>query len=100
MVKQFLSIQTRKLPSQTRRQLATSVAASFSQGQTTARNIVWWERSWVTLGEIFAQKEAEIYASWPTNEDVVMDIREFAQKQDENKKIMCLLYMIIKLIDK
>ena len=91
MVKQFLSIQTRKLLGQTRRQLATSVAASFSRGQTTARNIVRWERSWVTLGEIPAQKEAEMYASWLTDEDVVMDIREFARKQGGSKKIMSLL---------
>ena len=100
MVKQFLSIQTGKLPSQTRRQLATSVVASFSWGQTTARNIVRWERLWVTLGEIPARKEAGMYASWLTDEDVVMDIREFAQKQGDSKKIMSLLYMVIKLINK
>ena len=40
MVKQFLSIQTRKLLSQTRRQLVIYVAASFSQGQTSAQNII------------------------------------------------------------
>ena len=74
------SIQTKKLPSQIRRQLATSVAASFSRWQTTARNIVRWERSWIILDEIPAQKEAEMYASWLTDEDVVMDIQEFARK--------------------
>ena len=40
MVKQFLSIQTRKIPGQTRQQLAGSVVASFNQGHTTAQNIV------------------------------------------------------------
>ena len=98
--KQFLLIQIKKLPSQTQRQPATSVAASFSQGQTTVQNIVRWERLWVTLSEIPARKEAEMNTSWLTNEDVVMDIREFARKQGDSKKIMCLLYMVIKLIDK
>lgn len=31
---------------------------------------------------------------------MMIDIWEFAQKQGDNKKIMCLLYLIIKLIDK
>lgn len=100
MVQQFLSIQTRKIPGQTRRQLARSVAASFNQGHTTARNIVRWEKSWVTTGEISMQKEAEMYASWLTDEDVMMDIREFARNRGDSKKIISLSYLIIKLINK
>lgn len=39
-------------------------------------------------------------ASWLIDEDVVMDIREFARKQGYSEKIMSLLYIVIKLIDK
>lgn len=100
MVKHFLSIQTRKIPGQNCRQLARSVAASFNRGHTTARNIVRWEKSWVTIGEIPMRKEAEMYASWLTDEDVVMDIRKFARNQGDSKKIINLLYLVIKLINK
>lgn len=41
-----------------------------------------------------------MYASWLTDEDMVMDIREFARKQGDSKKIISLLYMVIKLINK
>lgn len=85
MVKQFFVIQRRKIPGQTRRQLAISIAASFNRGQTTGRNLVRWENSWVATRDIPAQKEAEIYASWLTDEDVIMAIREFARKQGDSK---------------
>ena len=74
MVKQFLSIQTRKIPGQTRQELARSVAASFNQGYTIAQNIVRWEKSRVTTGEIPMQKKAEMYASWLNDENVVIEI--------------------------
>ena len=41
-----------------------------------------------------------MYASWLTDKDVVMDIQGFAQKQGDSKKIISLLYMVMKLIDK
>lgn len=80
MVRQFLSMQTRKISGQTRRQLARSVAASFNRRHTTARNIVRWEKSWITIGEIPTRKKAEMYASWLIDEDVMMNIREFSRK--------------------
>lgn len=83
MVKQFLNIQKRRLPGQTQRDLAISVAASFGRGHTTGRNIVRWEKAWVTTREIPARRGAEMYESWLTDENVVMAIREFAQKQGD-----------------
>lgn len=85
MVKQFLSIQRRRLPGQTRRQLAISVAGGFGKSQTTGRNIVRWENSWVATRDIPVRGEPEIYASWLTDENVVMAIREFARKQGDSK---------------
>lgn len=85
MVKQFLNIQKRKLSGQTRRGLVISLAASFGQGHTTGRNIVQWEKAWVTSREIPARKEAGMYESWLTDENVVMAIREFARKQGDSK---------------
>lgn len=78
MVKQFLAVQKKRLSGQTRRHLAISVAASFDRGHTTAHNIVQWENSWVITSEIPARKEVEMYASWLTDEDVIMAICEFA----------------------
>ena len=81
MVKQFLSIQTRKIPGQTCQELARSITASLNRGYTTTRNIVRWEKSWVTTGKILMRKEAEMYTSWLIDENyVVMEIREFARK--------------------
>lgn len=40
-----ISIQTRKIPVQTYQELARSIAASFNQGYTTARNIINWKKS-------------------------------------------------------
>lgn len=52
MVKHFLAIQKRRTLGQTCRHLALSVAATFNRGQTTARNIIRWERSWVEKKKI------------------------------------------------
>lgn len=52
MVKKFLAIQKRNILMQTRRQLTTSVAASFDQGEPTGRKIVQWENAWVAIREI------------------------------------------------
>jgi hypothetical protein len=84
-VKQFLLVQKRRRPGQTRRQLAASVAASFGRGSIVTRNIVQWERAWVTGREIPTRKIPDMYASWLDDEDVVMAIRDFARKQGDSK---------------
>ena len=61
MVKHFLLSQQKKLPGQTRQDLALFVASTFNRGQTTARNIIRWEKSWVTDNEIPCRKEAKDY---------------------------------------
>lgn len=74
MVKHLLSSQKKRLPGQTRRNLVSSVAVTFNRGQTTARNIVRWEKSWITYNEIFSRKEDQNYESWMSNEDVTMAV--------------------------
>ena len=63
IVKHFLSSQQKKLPGQTRRDLALFVAFIFNRGQTTARNIIREEKSWVTNNKIPCRKEAKDYES-------------------------------------
>ena len=46
------------------------------------------------------RKEAKMYASWLIDEDVVIEIQEFAQKQGDSKGTISLLYLFIKLINK
>lgn len=85
IVKHFLSSQKKRLPGQTRRDLALLVASTFNKGQTTARNIVRWEKSWVNDNEIPRCKEAKNYESWMSNKDVKMVVQDFAKKQGDSK---------------
>ena len=62
MEKHFLAIQKRRTLGQTRRYLALFVAATFNRGQTTMRNIIRWERSWVEKKEI----PESLYSGWHT----------------------------------
>lgn len=87
MVKSFLSIQKKSSSGQTRKELALAVAATFGKGKATAENIIKWEKSWVGFETIPARKKVEEYASWLTDEDVVMAVREFVRKQGDSKKI-------------
>lgn len=47
MVKHFLANQSRRIFCSTWRDLDISVASTFNQSQTTARNLILWENSWV-----------------------------------------------------
>lgn len=44
-------------------------------------------------------KQKRMHLGSYIDEDVVMDIREFARKQGYSEKIMSLLHIVIKLID-
>ena len=85
MVKHFCQAKKKKLLGQTRRDLAILVASTFNKGQTTARNIVRWQKSWVDDNEIPRRKEAKNYDSWMSDEDVTMAVRDFARKQGDSK---------------
>ena len=74
MVKDFLAIQKRRTPGQTCRHLALSVAATFNRRQTTARNIIRWERSWVEKKKIPESLYGGWYAEWMDNENLKMAI--------------------------
>lgn len=67
MVQRFLQIQLRTQPSQTRRDLALSIARSFGRNHATARNIMKWEKSWAAHREIPSRKNCEDYATWMDN---------------------------------
>lgn len=81
----FSSQKQLSLKKLTRRDLAKSVAKTFRMGETTARNIVRWEKSWVDYEIIPARKSAENYESWIDDEDVAMAVRDFARKQGDSK---------------
>ena len=91
MVKHFVSSQKKKLQGQTRRGLALFVASTFNKGQTTARNIVHWEKLWVTDNEIPYCKKAKDYDLWINNEDVTMAVRDFARRQGNSKYLLSFI---------
>lgn len=80
IVKHFLSSQKKRLPGQTRRDLALLVASTFNKGQTTARNIVRWEKSWANDNEIPRCKEAKNYESWMSNKRCYNGSSRFRKK--------------------
>lgn len=85
MVQHFLASQNRKTPGQTRRQLAISVAANFDRGQTTRRNIVRWESSWVNDRKIPESAYGDWQAAWMDDEDLKMAVRHFSKKEGQRK---------------
>lgn len=85
MVQQFLQIQLRTRPSQTRRDLALSIARSFGRNHATARNIVQWEKSWIAYREIPRRKDREDYATWMDNEELKESIIDFARREGDSK---------------
>ena len=85
MVQQFLQIKLRTQPSQTRRDLALSIARSFGRNHATARNIVQWEKSLIAYREIPRRKNREDYATWMDNEELKESIRDFARKKRDSK---------------
>lgn len=85
MVQQFLQTQLRSQPSQTRRDLSLTVSQAFGWGHHMARNIVQWEKSWVSIREIPEKKERKDGDSWLHDEDVNDAIRKFARTQGDSK---------------
>ncbi len=79
MVQQFLQTQLRSQPSQTRRDLSLPVSRAFVRGHHMARNIVQWEKSWVSIREIPEKKEREYGDSWLHDENLNDAIRKFAK---------------------
>ena len=62
MVQQFLQIQLKTQPSQTRRAISLNIAHSFGRGYDTQQNIVWWKNKWVAKREIPQQKNRNDYS--------------------------------------
>ena len=85
IVQQFLQIQLRTQPSQTRRNLALSIACSFGRNHTTARNIVQWKKFWIAHRKIPRQKKSEDYATWMDNEELQESIRDFVRRKGDSK---------------
>lgn len=85
MVQHFLASQNRKTPGQTRQQLTVSVATNFDWGQTTVRNIVWWESSWVNNWTIPKSAYGDSYAAWMDDKDLKMAVWNYAKKKGQRK---------------
>ncbi len=85
MVQQFLQTQLKTQPSQRRRVLALNVARAFGRSNPTARNIVRWERSWLSIRKIPERKERDDGKSWMYDEEVNDAIRAFARTQGDSK---------------
>ena len=85
MVQQFLHTQLQTQSSSTRRAMALTVAQSFGRGMFTARNIVRWEKSWVSIREIPERKERDDGDSWMYDEDVNDAIKKFVRIQGDRK---------------
>ena len=47
-----------------------TIARGFGQGQTTGRNTVGWENSWVDERDIPERKERQDYFSWMDDEQL------------------------------
>ena len=62
-----------------------TIARGFGRGQTTARNIVRWETSWVDERNILERKERQDYFSWMDDEGLKESIRDFARRQGDRK---------------
>lgn len=87
MVQQFLQAKLKTQSSQSRWGLALTVAQSFGRGLSTRQNIVWWEKSWVSLREIPEKKEKDDGDLWIYDEDINDVIRNFARAQGNSKYI-------------
>ncbi len=85
IVQQFLQIQLRTCHSQTRRNLALSIARSFDRNHATVFNIVQQGKSWIAYKEISKRKDKEDYATWMDNEELKESIRNFAEKEKGSK---------------
>lgn len=85
MVQQFLQIQLKSQPSQSRRELSLTISRAFGRGHHTSRSIVQWENSWVHTREIPERKERSDGESWMYDEDVNNAIKEFTKAQGDSK---------------
>ena len=91
MVQQFFQSQLTSQPSQRRRNLSLNVARGFGRGNPTARNIVRWEKEWVSSRTIPERKEREDFDSWMYDGDLNDAMREFVRTQGNSK--YCLTYI-------
>ena len=85
MVQQFLQTQLASQHSRTRRNLSLTVSRAFGRGHHTARSIVQWENSWVSVREISKRKKRDDSDSWLYDEDVNNVIRKFDKAQGDSK---------------
>lgn len=69
--------------------MVLTIAQSFGQRMFTARNIVRWEKSWVSKKEISEKKERDDGNLWIYNKDVNDAIKKFIRTQSD-----CKYYLI------
>ncbi len=83
MVQQFLHTQLQTKSSSSWRTMALTVVQSFGRGMFTARNIVRWEKSWMSKRKIPKRKEKDDGDSWMYDEDVNDAIKKFIKTQGD-----------------
>ena len=93
MVKHFLVSQKRNKLGQHRQVIAETVANTFNQGQTTGRNIIYWENSWVDKRIIPKRDTEESNPAWMNDENLKLAIRNLIKKQGQR-----MYYIIISII--
>lgn len=81
-----------------RRDLAYSIANNFDRGQTTGRNLIRWEQSWVANREIPERDNAERDSSWMDDEELKMSVRNFAKKQGQRMYYQWFSFICIRII--
>ena len=79
MVQQFLHTQLQTQSSSTWQAMALTVAQMFGRGMFTIRNIVRWEKSWVSIKMIPEKKERDDGDLWMYDEDVNDAIKKFVR---------------------
>ncbi len=85
MVQQFFQPQLTPQPSPKRQTLSFNVARAFGRGNSTARNIVRWEKEWVSSQKIPERKKREDFDSWMYDGDLNDAMREFVRMKGDSK---------------
>lgn len=85
MVQQFFHTHLQTQSSSTRQAKVLTVAQSYGRGMFTVRNIVWWEKPWLSIRKISEKKERDDGDLWMYDEDVNDAIKKFVKTQGDCK---------------
>jgi hypothetical protein len=93
MVRSFLNLQKQHddVSGKTRRELAETVAATFSRRKHTAGKLEKWEKQWIDDRKIAESKAGKHkgHLSWLEDEGVLCAIQDFTKSQGEGETTKC-----------